>query len=119
MGNDEKSAAIIVPLLDRNPETGERLDYAELGRTLEDIRDKYAGDDPGKSIHIIGFAKLVSDLIDGLFVVMGFFAIAVVIATLLLYWYTRCFRSTVMVICCTLIAVVWQLGLLATLGATP
>jgi len=116
VGNDEKSAAIIVPLLDKNPETGERLDYAELGRTLEDIREKYAGDDPDKSIHIIGFAKLVSDLIDGLFVVMGFFAIAVVIATLLLYWYTRCFRSTVMVIGCTLIAVVWQLGLLATFG---
>ena len=116
VGNDEKSAAIIVPLLDRNPETGERLDYAALGRTLEDIREKYAGNDPDKSIHIIGFAKLVSDLIDGLFVVMGFFAIAVVIATLLLYWYTRCFRSTVMVIGCTLIAVVWQLGLLATFG---
>ena len=116
VANDWKSAAIIVPLLDNNPETGERLDYADLGLKLEEIRDRFAADDPDKSIHIIGFAKLIGDLIDGLFAVMGFFAVAVVIATILLYWYTRCLRSTVMVIFITLIAVVWQLGILATLG---
>ena len=116
VANDEKSAAIIVPLLDKNPETGERLDYSELGGTLEDIRDKFTDGDPDKSIHIIGFAKLIADLIDGLFAVMVFFAVAVVIATALLYWYTRCFRSTVIVIVCTLVAVAWQLGILAFLG---
>ncbi len=116
VANNEKSAAIIVPLMDTNPETGERLDYAELSSVLEDIREKYAGDDPDKSIHIIGFAKLVGDLIDGLFSVMLFFLVAVIIATALLYWYTRCLRSTLMVIACTLVAVVWQIGILATLG---
>jgi predicted RND superfamily exporter protein len=116
VANDGKSAAIIVPLLDINPETGERLDYADLAKKLEDIRERFTKDDPDKSIHIIGFAKLVGDLIDGLLVVMGFFAVAVVIATLLLYLYTHCLRSTVMVIFITLIAVVWQLGILASLG---
>jgi predicted RND superfamily exporter protein len=116
IGNDMKSATIIAPLLDKNPETGERLDYAELGATLEDIRTRFTENDPDKSIHIIGFAKLVGDLIDGLLAVMGFFAVAVVIATILLYLYTRCIRSTLMVILVTLIAVTWQLGILATLG---
>jgi predicted RND superfamily exporter protein len=116
VGNDWKSAAIIVPLLDNNPETGERLDYSDLAHKLEDIRERFEGDDPDKSIHIIGFAKLVGDLIDGLLVVMGFFAVAVVIATLLLYMYTHCFRSTVMVISITLVAVLWQMGILATFG---
>jgi len=116
VANDTKSMTIIVPLLDKNPETGERLDYAELSDKLEEIRDKFTVDDPDKSIHIIGFAKLVGDLIDGLFAVMGFFAVAVVIATALLYWYTRCIRSTVMVILITLVAVTWQMGILATLG---
>ena len=116
VGNDQKSASIIVPLLDINPETGERLDYAELSKKLEQIRDQFTADDDDKSIHIIGFAKLIGDLLDGMLAVMGFFAGAVVIATLLLYMYTHCFRSTVMVIFCTLIAVVWQLGILATLG---
>jgi predicted RND superfamily exporter protein len=116
VANDLKSMTIIVPLLDINPETGERLDYAELSDKLEEIRDRFTADDPDKSIHIIGFAKLVGDLIDGLFAVMAFFGVAVVIATLLLYWYTRCIRSTVMVILITLIAVLWQMGILATLG---
>jgi predicted RND superfamily exporter protein len=116
VGNDWKSAAIIVPLLDNNPETGERLDYNDLAKKLENIREQFAAEDPDKSIHIIGFAKLIGDLIDGLFAVMGFFAIAVVIATILLYLYTHCLRSTVMVIFITLVAVVWQMGILATFG---
>lgn len=116
IANDLKSMTIIVPLLDLNPETGERLDYAELSDKLEEIRDRFTADDPDKSIHIIGFAKLVGDLIDGLFAVMAFFGVAVVIAALLLYWYTRCIRSTVMVILITLVAVLWQMGILATLG---
>ncbi|MGB1139936.1 MAG: efflux RND transporter permease subunit [Halioglobus sp.] len=116
IANNGKSLAIIVPLLDPDPATGERLDYIRLSNALEDIRERFMAEDQTKSIHIIGFAKLVSDLIDGLLAVMGFFAIAVVIATLLLYWYTRCMRSTVMVIFITLIAVIWQIGLLATFG---
>ena len=116
VSNDGKSAAIIVPLLDINPETGERLDYAELGVKLEEIRERFTAGNPDRSIHIIGFAKLIGDLIDGLFSVMAFFGIAVVITIILLYMYTKCFRSTLMVIGCTLVAVVWQLGILATLG---
>jgi len=116
VANDEKSAAIIVPLLDINPETGERLDYADLGVKLEEIRDRFTEDNPDRSIHIIGFAKLIGDLIDGMFAVMTFFAVAVVITILLLYMYTKCMRSTLMVVACTLIAVIWQLGILATLG---
>ena len=116
VSNNLKSMTIIVPLLEKNPETGERLDYADLSDKLEDVRDKFTAEDPDKSIHIIGFAKLVGDLIDGLFSVMIFFAAAVVITAALLYWYTRCIRSTVMVIFVTLIAVTWQLGILVILG---
>lgn len=116
VGNDLKSATIIAPLLDKNPETGERIDYSELSDRLEEIRQQFAGEDPDKTIHITGFAKLVGDLLDGLLAVIGFFAIAVMIATLLLFLYTRCIRSTVMVIFITLIAVTWQLGILSILG---
>ncbi|HEY6131159.1 MAG TPA: MMPL family transporter [Halioglobus sp.] len=116
IANNQKSITIIVPLLDTNPATGEQLDYAELSDKLEEIRDRYTVDDPDKSIHIIGFAKLVGDLIDGLFAVMSFFAAAVVMAALLLFWYTRCLRSTVLVIVVTLVAVTWQMGILATVG---
>ena len=116
VGNDEKSAAIIVPLLDYNPETGERLNYGELSHKLEEIRDQFTAGDDNKAIYIIGFAKLIGDLLDGMMAVMGFFAAAVVITILLLYMYTRCLRSTLMVIACTMAAVVWQMGILASLG---
>ncbi|MCV6627478.1 MAG: RND family transporter, partial [Cellvibrionaceae bacterium] len=112
VANNQKSVAIIVPLLDLDPNTGERLDYATLAGKLEEVRAKFTEGESGRSIHIIGFAKLVGDLIEGMVSVMMFFAVAVVIAAVLLYWYTRCLRSTLIVIACTVVAVVWQMGLL-------
>jgi predicted RND superfamily exporter protein len=47
---------------------------------------------------------------------MLFFVAAVAITVVILYWYTRCVRSTLVVVVCSLIAVLWQLGLLTTLG---
>jgi predicted RND superfamily exporter protein len=120
VANNHMSSAIVVPLMDINPTTGEKLDYKELSDELNRIVDKFLADAKAEGadvdIHITGFAKLIGDLIEGLTVVIGFFAVAVVIATSLLYWYTKGFRATIMVIFCTLIAVVWQLGLLALLG---
>ena len=68
------------------------------------------------NLHITGFAKVVGDLIDGLQQVLVFFALTIGICTVVLYFYTRCIRSTFLVVFCSLIAVVWLLGLLPTLG---
>ena len=65
---------------------------------------------------MVGFAKLIGDLIDGMVKVMMFFGAAAVIATVIIFGYTRCVRSTALVIACSIIAVVWQLGLVALLG---
>ncbi len=121
VGNDFKSSMIVVPLLDKDPTTGQAIDYRALSAALEEnIRDRFesAGKDgaPGARIHMIGFAKLVGDLIDGLAKVMTFFAIAAVIAIAIIYLYTRCLRSTALVVACSVVAVVWQLGLVAFLG---
>ncbi|WP_201313003.1 MMPL family transporter [Dyella sp. EPa41] len=117
VGNDFKSSMIFVPLLDKHPETGKAIDYRVLSRSLEDIRARYEAM-PGVKVrlHVIGFAKLVGDLIDGLVKVMGFFGIAALIAILVIFGYTRCMRSTALVILCSIVAVVWQLGLVAALG---
>ena len=45
-----------------------------------------------------------------------FFGFAALIATGIIYAYTRCVRSTTLVIACSLVAVVWQLGLVALFG---
>ena len=110
---DARSSIIYAPLLDRDAE-GNPLSYADFSSRLELLRTKYQAQ--GVSIHVTGFAKIIGDLIDGVRSVLVFFAIAVVIASLMVFWYTRCIRSTVLVVLASLIAVVWQLGLLPTLG---
>lgn len=109
-----RSSIILLPLQERIAETGERIDYHALSQRLEALRAKYQSDKV--DIHITGFAKVVGDLIDGLQQVLVFFAAAIAICTTLLYWYTRCLRSTLLVMLCSLTAVVWLFGLLPTLG---
>jgi predicted RND superfamily exporter protein len=110
-----KSAAIFVPLLDTDPQTGKRLDYKQFSKNLEDIRTKYTKN-PKIRIHIIGFAKLAGDLLAGLFQVMTYFAFAALIAGIFIFLYNRCLRSTLMLVGCSLVALVWLLGLIATFG---
>src|SRR4051812_46372162 len=114
VARDLKSTDVFVPLLDREPATGKRLDYGELSRTLEQVRAKYEGQ--GVRIHVIGFAKLVGELLNGLVQVAGWFAIAAAIAVAILFGYTRCVRSTLLVVGCSAIAVLWQVGAMAALG---
>ena len=109
-----KSSIVFVPLLDINPKTGKPLDYREFSAQLEKIRAKYEAQ--GVHVHITGFAKIIGDLIEGLQQVLLFFVLAIGIASVVLIWYTRCVRCTSLVMVCSLIAVVWQFGLLATLG---
>jgi predicted RND superfamily exporter protein len=117
VAGNQKSSMIFVPLLDKDPATGKRLDYRVLCKTLEDLRTKYEKTSNGLvRIHIVGFAKLVGDLIDGLVKVMLYFGIAAAVAATVIWFYSRCLRSTLLVIGCSLIAVVWQLGLVSAMG---
>jgi predicted RND superfamily exporter protein len=110
---DAKSSVIYVPLLAKDAE-GRPIDYAQFARRIEALRAKY--EVQGVRIHVTGFAKIIGDLIDGVRAVLLFFALAVSIATAMVFWYTRCVRSTALVVLASLIAVVWQLGLLPALG---
>ncbi|MBJ7538644.1 efflux RND transporter permease subunit [Marinomonas transparens] len=110
---DEESTIIYMPLLSQDAE-GDALDYAKYSDALEDLRAKYQA--KGLDIHITGFTKVMGDLIEGVQAVLWFFALAVVIATIMVYWYTRCVRSTLLVVFASILAVVWQLGILPTLG---
>jgi predicted RND superfamily exporter protein len=116
VGKDFQSSMVIVPLLDHDPATGARIDYRALSTAIEAIRDRHEAGDAGLRVHAIGFAKLVGDLIDGLLQVALYFGLAAAIATAIIYAYTRCVRSTTLVVACSLVAVVWQLGLVAALG---
>jgi uncharacterized protein len=110
---DAKSSAIYVPLLASDAE-GRPLDYVQFAERIEVLRSKYEAQ--GLRIYITGFAKIIGDLIDGVRAVLAFFGLAVAIAAAMVFWYTRCIRSTVLVVAASLVAVVWQLGMLPTLG---
>lgn len=114
VSRDFRSSALIVPLAEHDPDTGEALDYVLLSQRLEALRAKH-GDD-AHAVRITGFAKVAGDLIEGLGQVLVFFGLAAAIATTVVLWYTRCLRSTLLVMSCSLVAVVWQLGLLPLLG---
>jgi predicted RND superfamily exporter protein len=109
-----KSSIVLLPLQDTTTDHGKPLDYNALSGQLEQIRAKYENE--GIQIHITGFAKVVGDLLDGMRQMQLFFAATLVICAIVLFWYTRCVRSTLLVLLCSLIAVVWLLGLLPTLG---
>ena len=111
---NQRSSIIVVPLLETDPKTGEALDMPRFAQGLEALRAKYEA--RGVKIHITGFAKVVGDLVEGLQQILGFFAVAVLIAIAIVYGYTRCMRSTALVVSCSLVAVLWQLGLLPLLG---
>jgi len=113
VARDARSSVIYVPLLAMDAQ-GRPLDYQALSGALETIRAKY--ESQGVRIHVTGFAKIAGDLIDGLRQVLLFFGVAIAIAAAMVFWYTRCARSTLLVVASSLIAVVWQLGLLPTLG---
>jgi hypothetical protein len=114
VASDFKSSIILVPLQEIAADTGQRIDYGELSAKLERMRVQYESD--AVAIHITGFGKIVGDLIDGLQQVLVFFVTAAVVCTAVLFWYTRCLRSTLLVVMCSMGAVIWLLGLLPTIG---
>ncbi|WP_304639972.1 efflux RND transporter permease subunit [Pseudomonas sp.] len=122
VANNFKSSIIEVPLQESypNPENQSeqiRLDYGEFSRQLEEkIRSEFQDENPNISIHIVGFAKKVGDLIEGIIKVVMFFGAALLITFVLLLIFTRCLKSSITALVCSVIAVIWQLGLLRSLG---
>jgi predicted RND superfamily exporter protein len=115
VANDFKSTIVLAPLMETHPETGEPLNFGEISAQLEElVREKY--EDETIKIHMTGFAKVMGDLIEGAGQVAMFFLIAIGITLLLFYIYSRCIRASITVVLCSVIAVVWQVGLLKVLG---
>ncbi|MBE0506828.1 MAG: RND family transporter [Marinospirillum sp.] len=112
IANDFRSSIVVAPLVVNVD--GEPLDYQAFSAALEQIREQFS--DEHFEVRIIGFAKLVGDLIDGATHVGFFFLIALAITFVLLFLYSRCFKSSIIPLVCSVIAVVWQLGLLKLMG---
>ncbi len=187
--NDQRGAMVFSELLERDPVTGEKLDYRVVARNLENkIRGQFTnpeiyeykltkdvvdpaskavlikagevvmrdaaepsrwlrwqtlvadqktadggliqvkGEDvevasapnpnynPNVDIHIIGFAKVIGDVTDAALEVVSFFALAFLMTGVLLWLYLGSFKLMLLPLVCSLVAVIWEFGLLYTAG---
>ncbi|WP_233575086.1 efflux RND transporter permease subunit [Stagnimonas aquatica] len=67
-------------------------------------------------VNIIGFARLLGDVIKGLLGVFAFFGLAFLITMALLYFYSRSVRLTVVALVVALLPVLWLIGTLPLIG---
>ena len=115
VANDYSTAMISARLMEFNPATGEALDTLVFAEQLEQqIRAQFANEDI--DIHIIGFAKMAGDVADGAKGVVQFFLVAIAFTAIMVFLFSRSFILTALPLLCSLMAVVWQMGLLTVLG---
>lgn len=114
VAEDEDGAMVQAQLLDTEPETGEELDYVEVSHRLEEIREKYESENI--SIHIIGFAKVVGDIVDGAVKVFLFFGVTLILTAFLLWAYLGSAKLAAVVLVASIVSVIWEFGLLTAAG---
>ena len=114
VANDFSASLIRVELTEFDPRTGEKLDYLQLGREIESIRDEY--EQGNYKVEITGFAKMISDIASEAYNVVIFFALAFILTILAVYWYSRSWTLTFLPLVCSLTSLVWQFGMLKVLG---
>ncbi len=126
VANDFTAAIISLSLLEIDPNTGQELDYIKVAQLLEErIRQRFSSQHiqldidssiAGKDVHIIGFAKMIGEIHQGASAVKLFFLVALVLTAVLVFFYMQSLTLTVLTLSCSLMAVVWLLGLLPMLG---
>ncbi|MBL4900672.1 MAG: MMPL family transporter [Colwellia sp.] len=115
VADDYSCAMVKASLMDFNPNTGEKLDTLNMAAQLEqEVRQTF--EKGNVSIHIIGFAKMVGDVAEGAKGVVVFFAIAIAITAVMVFFFCHSISLTLLPIACSLVAVIWQMGMLSTLG---
>ena len=115
VANDFTAAIVSAQLVETDPVTGRSPDYLKIAADLESkVRGKYAKDNI--DIHIIGFAKLMGDMAEGALGVVGFFGVAFLVTAALVFLFTHSIVLTLLPLLCSLVAIVWTLGILALCG---
>ncbi len=112
VANDNSCAMVSANILNL---ADAKVDTLSIAASLEnDIRTAYTTETV--SIHIIGFTKMVGDVADGAKGVVSFFVLAIVITFVFVYLFCRSFILTLFPILCSLLAMVWKIGILSSLG---
>jgi uncharacterized protein len=116
VANNFASAMVSAQLLSIDPNTKAKTDLVNVANQLENIRTEIEKKYPNIEVHIIGFSKMIGDVSNGAKQVVMFFGLAFIITAFLVYLYSNSVSLTILPLICSVVAVVWQLGLLTSLG---
>jgi hypothetical protein len=117
VANDFTGAIVSAQLLEVDPRTGAKIDYPRVAAALEGIRGRIEAESGGAiKVHIIGFAKIIGDISEGARGVLTLFGVAIIVTSLLVWNYAGRWKLAAAPIVCSLVAVVWQLGLITLFG---
>lgn len=113
VAGDLNGALVRAEVLETDP-AGNRLDYREFANKLERIRETYSDDEI--SVAIIGFPKFIGEVIDAVNRGGRYFALALGVTLLMLRAFVGSWVLSSCAVVVALVAVVWQLGIVGSLG---
>jgi hypothetical protein len=125
VANDFSGALVSAIVLEKDA-NGKPIDPILIAQRLEErVRDKIqgagvevaaGGSNTGVNVHMIGFAKVVGDIAEGAAKVVIFALVTIVLTLLAVWYYVQSFKVALVPVVCSVIAVIWQLGVLVLLG---
>ncbi len=108
---DSKSAMIQASIQPLMGKTGEKTDFLKVAAELESkIRKKF--ENTNFTIRVIGFTKFIGDIATEANDVLSFFALALVLNALALWYYSRSMALTLITLVCSAASVVWLLAII-------
>ncbi len=114
VAKDLSGALVVADLIERDPATGEEIDYAKFAKQLDSLKAKY--ERPGIKVHITGFAPFVGYVIEGIEGVVKFFGVTFLLTFVLLLFFSGSWKLALSSMAVSLAAVIWQLGAIQLLG---
>ena len=97
-------------------EDGVPITVPVSNRDLEIVESANENYSDQVSVHIIGFAKIIGDVTDATLEVVGFFVLTLLMTFVLLWLYTGSLKLAFLPLACSVVAVIWEFGLLTTAG---
>ncbi len=114
VANDFSGALVSAIVLEQDA-AGTPVDPIEIARKLEE-RVRQQIESPAIDVYMIGFAKVMGDIASGAQQVVIFGLITIALTLLAVWLYVMSLRVALVPVVCSVMAVVWQLGVLVGLG---
>ena len=119
VANDLSGALVSAIVLDQDAQ-GTPVDPIQVAHELE-LKVRQAIETPAIEVRIIGFAKVMGDIADGVVSVLLFAVVTLILTLFAVRIYCQSWRVAFVPVLCSSVAVIWQLGALVLLhyGVDP